>query len=307
MSDSRATIVPHRLELNRVRQRLVALVLPVVLLLPGTMLPCAAWADSGFEMMRAYSTYIGTFGEFGRTEYGGGKLNPGTQSAYGFRYYERQGIITGTVTAILLAMGAAQEANSAKSVESHKSGNYVVTTTTYHSASERAAIMASGTAAAGAAASAKDQSFDLEIFSRNLGGTASGWRMNSYYGFPFWRMMFEFGLGLGSIDTALLVKGQSVYSSYAYWGMPMRLDYGGEFAWFFLEADWNFAGYGYRANLAPTVKGDALLLRSIDKLPWKLGVASSILGGRIFGEAVATTPGISSAEFAIKTTVGVRF
>ncbi len=291
--------------LNWRRAALLALLLPAILATPSV-----ARADSGMEMMLGYAMHVGVFGEYGRAEYAGGKANPGSATAYGFRYYERQGLITGTITAILVIMGAANEANRTTS-ESHTENrggtNYRVTTTTaVYSGAERAAIVASGAETASAAFSTRNQSFDLEIYSRNLGGDASGWRMNSFFGFPFWKMMFEIGYGMGSIDLAMAKDGQPIYASYAYLGMPMRLDLALGPFWTFLEADWNFFGYGNNARASALV-GNTLLLRNVTVLPWKLGIASNLFDGRLFGEAVLTTPDITSGELAVKGTLGLRF
>lgn len=99
--------------------------------------------------MLNYSAMAGLFVEAGKAEYSGGKQNPGMPVAVGFRYQERQGIITGTLTAIAIVVAGSMAAASPKSVESHREGNYIVTTTTYRSQAEQAALVA-GTAAAAA-------------------------------------------------------------------------------------------------------------------------------------------------------------
>jgi hypothetical protein len=269
--------------------------------------PRSAHADTGTSQMMSYSVIAAGFVEAGKAEYSGGKHSSTTTLGTGFRYYERQGVITGTLTAIAIVLAGAMAASSPKSTETWESGGWRYTRTTYRSEGEQAAIMAGAAAGAAGAASSKNQSFDLEIFSRNLGGDASGWRMNGYYGFPFaetW--MFEFGMGFGSIDAAFHKDGQDTYISHGYIGMPFRFLYGGEHFLTFLEAQWNWLGHTDAAHADPLVIGNATLIRSAPVLPWKIGIASNAFG-RLYGELSISTPGIISGEFAGKATLGLRF
>ena len=274
-----------------------------------TWTPREAVADSAVSQLMSYSVMTGLFMEVGKAEYSGGKGNPGMPVATGFRYYERQGIVTGTLTAIAIVLAGAAAASSPKSQRTYQSGNYIVTETTYRSEAEQAAIVAGAAAGAAGAASAKNQSFDLEIFSRSLGGDVSGWRMNGYYGIPFAdRFMFELGMGFGSIDTAMKKDSQEIYASWGYIGMPFRFNYANDLFILFLEAQWNWLGHTASAKADPLqVPGtDALLLRYNPILPWKIGVVSNMFG-RLYGEWDISTPGITSLEFATKATLGLRF
>jgi hypothetical protein len=296
-----------RLERRGIRWQALAAVLATVTFMTWT--PRAALADTAVSQLMNYSVMTGLFLEVGKAEYSGGKNNPGMPIATGLRYYERQGIITGTLTAIAILVAGAAAASSPKSQRSWESGGYRYTETTYRSEAEKAAIMAGAAAGAGAAASAKNQSFDLEIFSRNLGGDVSGWRMNGYYGIPFadhW--MFELGMGFGSIDTAMKKAGQDIYVSHGYVGMPFRLNYANELFLLFLEAQWNWLGHLGSSKADPYIEptSNTMLLRYAPVLPWKIGVASNLFG-RLYGEIDVSTPGILTGSFALKTGLGLRF
>lgn len=265
--------------------------------------------ENAVSQLMAYSVMTGLFLEVGKAEYAGGRNNPGMPTATGFRYYERQGIITGTLTAIAIIVAGAAAASSPKSQRSWESGGYRYTETTYRSEAEKAAIMAGAAAGAAGAASAKNQSFDIELFSRNLGGDVSGWRMNGYYGIPFAeRFMFELGMGFGSIDTAMKKDNQDIYVSHGYVGMPFRFNYANDLFILFLEAQWNWLGHyaSSRGEGYIEPKSNTLLLRYAPVLPWKIGVVSNLFG-RLYGEVDISTPGITTLEFATKATLGLRF
>ncbi len=289
------------------RLRTLAAILAMAGLLAWT--PRVAMADTAISQMMSYSVMTGLFLEVGKAEYSGGKNNPGMPVATGLRYYERQGVITGTLTAIMIMLGGAAAASSPKSQRSWESGGYRYTETTYRSDAEKAAIMAGAAAGAGAAASAKNQSFDLEIFSRSLGGDVSGWRMNGYFGIPFAEhFMFELGMGGGSIDTAMMKNTQEIYVSHGYVGMPFRFNYATDTFLIFLDAQWNWIGHAASSKADPyLVPGtNAMLLRYAPVLPLKLGISSNLFG-RLYGELSLMTPGITTAEFAFRTVLGLRF
>ena len=296
-----------RFEHRGIRWRTLAAVLAMVGCV--TWAPREALADSAVSQMMNYSVMTGLFLEVGKAEYSGGHHNPGMPIATGLRYYERQGIITGTMTAIAIMVAGAAAASSPKSQRSWESGGYRYTETTYRSEAEKAAIMAGSAAGAGAAASSKNQSFDLEIFSRNLGGDVSGWRMNGYFGIPFAdRFMFELGMGVGSIDTAMKKNGQDIYVSWGYVGMPFRLNYANEIFLLFLETQWNWIGHAQSSKADPYIEPttNTMLLRYAPVLPWKVGISSNLFG-RLFGELDVSTPGILTGSFALKAGLGLRF
>lgn len=297
------------MKLNSPIKRTVLKLKVLGLALALTLVPHVAVADSALSQMLSYSVMAGMFVEVGKAEYSGMRGNPGMPLAVGFRYQERQGIITGTLTAIAIVVAAAAAAGAPKSQRSWESGGYRYTETTYHSEAEKAAIMAGGAAAAAGAASSKNQTFDIEIFSRNLGGDVSGWRMNGYYGFPFAEnFMFEFGMGFGSIDTAMRKDNQSIYVSHGYFGMPFRFMYANEHFITFIESQWNWLGHLGSSKSDPEVDptSGTILIRSAPVLPWKIGIASNLFG-RIYGEFDISTPGIISGEFAAKAGFGLRF
>lgn len=196
--------------------------LTLCLLLPG--LASADLVDPGETLMRGYSVWLGGFFESGDTElsdYGGG-LAP---EAFGLRYYERQGIITGTIMGILTAASAGVQANTAKSVTTERRGNWEVTTTVHRSEAEKAQIREEGAARASRLASASNQSFELDLFMTTLGGDASGYRMNGFYGIPMGESwVFDFGFGGGEVDSAFEHEGKVVRLGYSYFGMPFRLN-----------------------------------------------------------------------------------
>lgn len=141
-----------------------------------------------------------------------------------------------------------------------------------------------------------------------MGGDVSGWRLNGYYGFPFAdNFMFEFGMGFGTIDTAMRKDNQDIYVSHGYFGMPFRFMYANTYFMTFLEAQWNWMGHLDSSKIDPYLPdGSTMLLRYAPVLPWKVGIASN-LWGRLYGELDVSTPEITKGLFAVKAGLGVRF
>lgn len=265
--------------------------------------PRASHAYDGYAMMRAYSVTTSLFYEGGRGELSDWRGKGVTPTAMGFRYYERQGIITGTLSAIAIALAGGVAAASPKSVETWEDANYRYTRTTYRSAAEQAEMQAATAATASAAASSKNQSFDLEIYSRSLGGDASGYRVNGYYGFPMGAAMFETGFGWGTVTSSVWSGGRGAITRYHYIGMPVRLDVSFRYGMAFAEWQWNWLGHG---DLPHSFTNGATVVSDSRPMPLKLGYAVSVLD-RLHVEAAVLTPGITSAAFAYRATVGLNF
>lgn len=265
--------------------------------------------EPGVSLLQGYSVAMGAFVEGGNNEYsdyrGGNSPNP---VSMGFRYYERNGFISGTIAAIAIAVGGAAAASGPKSVESWESGGYRYTRTTYYSPAERAAMTAATSAAAAGAFSIANQSFDLQVFTRHMGGNTEGYKLNMLFGIPFadGHGMFDLGFGLGNVRSAVGEDGKYLVSQQDYLGMPMRLS--GAFGPLvtFLQFEWNWMAHTDDAdNNKPKNIGTT---RSVVNYahPWRLGVQAAIFG-YLFAEAGLTTPSITSGSIGFTSTLGARF
>lgn len=132
--------------------------------------------EDGRSLLHSYSAIGAVFVEKGQTEFSGWKHDyPLTPVGMGFRYYERNGFVSGTIAAIAISIAGSAAASGPKRVESWESGGYRYTRTTYYSPAERQAMLAATSAAAGGVFGAKHQSFDLQVYSRYFGGNAEGY------------------------------------------------------------------------------------------------------------------------------------
>lgn len=265
--------------------------------------------EPGVSMLQGYSVAMGAFVEGGNNEYsdyrGGNSPNP---TSYGFRYYERNGFISGTIAAIAIAVGGAAAASGPKSVERWESGGYRYTRTTYYSPAERAAMTAATSAAAAGAFSIANQSFDLQVFTRHMGGNTEGYKLNMLFGIPFadGHGMFDLGFGLGNVRSAVGEDGKYLISRQDYLGMPMRLS--GAFGPLvtFLQFEWNWMAH---TDDADNNKGkNTGTTREVVNYahPWRLGVQAALFG-YLFAEAGLTTPSITSGSMGFTSTLGARF
>lgn len=134
----------------------------------ATATPAAALDASLFEegssLLQGYSVSGGLFAEMGSGELSGWKYGHAlSPTGMGFRYYERNGFISGTIAAIVVMVGGAAAASGPKSTQSWESGGYRYTRTTYYSPAERAAMTAATASAAAGLFGSANQSFDLQI------------------------------------------------------------------------------------------------------------------------------------------------
>ena len=262
-------------------------------------------------MLYGYSVNTALFLERGWSDLSGWRDNIDSQpTSTGFIYYERQGLISGYITAIMIMVAGAMAASSPKKVESHRSGNYIITTTTYRSDAEKAAIMAASSAAASGVASARHQSFELTLYSRGtpgITGESSGFRTNYMFGIPINGMsMFELGWGFGFAD-ARTKAAKEVRTHAAYVGMPFRLNLAFGDVMPYLQWEWNWMT-AFEDKYKITTKSSDGSVTSIGSAssPWRLGVQATLFQ-RLFGEVAVSTPSLTSGAFAGRAAVGLSF
>ncbi len=267
--------------------------------------------DDGRALLQGFSVTGGVFAEMGSGELSawkyGHSLSP---MGMGFRYYERNGYISGTIAAIAIMLAGAAASSQPKSVQTWESGGYRYTRTTYYSPAERAAMNAATASAAAGLFGSENQSFDLQLYTRQLGGNSEGYRLNMMLvGFPFasGSGMFDFGFGLGNVRSAVGEDGKFLITKYHYVGMPMRLSYAFGPVVAYGHFDWNWLGHfeddkEYN-NLQ--VKG---MTSTVDTagFPWRFGAQAALLG-RLYGEAAITTPHLTSLSFGTHISLGARF
>ncbi|MCO4764357.1 MAG: hypothetical protein KC502_22795, partial [Myxococcales bacterium] len=138
--------------------------------------------EDGRGLLHSYSATMGLIvnnsGDFNSWSTG----NPLHVQAMGFRYFERNGFITGTILALMRIFAAAAQTAGPKSQTSWTEGNYRYTRTTYYSQAEKNAINRAASNSATQMLTSPGQSFDLEIYSRNLGGDSSGYKVTMMFG-----------------------------------------------------------------------------------------------------------------------------
>ena len=268
--------------------------------------PAYAMVDHGKLLLRGYSITAGLFYEAGAGELSvrGG----GGPAATGIQFYERQGIISGYVWAIIVMVGAAMAAGSPKRTESRTVGNYRITTTYYRSDAEKAAIMAAGAASATALASAENQSFELQLYTHSipgLGGEASGYKFNTYFSMSLDEsVMLDIGMGFGEVDAMVKDGGKVTRYDYNYYGMPVRLNVAWDWGLSYIDWTWNWASHSDREY--PDKNKGNVKYHLIRPNPLKVGFVVGVLG-RAFAEAVVTTPSWDSFQFGYRGVFGLRF
>lgn len=270
----------------------------------ATALPAQAQIiHDGKAMLRGHAIWAGGFMETGMGELSGAGVAP---TAVGLRYYERQGVIAGALMGILTAAAAGVAASSPKSVERRREGNWIITKTTYRSAAEQKAITDAGAASAAAMASATNQSFDLQLYSRSLpgGGEASGYRMDMFFGTLLGdSVMLDVGLGWGRVDSRVDAPERVVRLKYSYLGMPFRLNVAAGPVMLWGQWDWNWFGHG---EAEAPIDEPGRIFREVSPFPLKVGAATNLFG-RLFAEGVVSTPHYDSGEFGFRVNAGLRF
>lgn len=276
--------------------------------------------EDGRSILHGYSVIGGVFTESGQTEFSGWKHDhPLTPVGMGFRYYERNGFVSGTIAAIAISMAGSAAASGPKRVETWESGGYRYTRKTYYSPAEKQAMLAATSAAASGVFGAKHQSFDLQVYSRYLGGNAEGYKVNMLFGVPFadGQGMFDFGFGWGNIKSATGESGQYLITKYTYAGMPFRLNYTFGPVVAYAHWDWNWIGhmdgteYNKKENLGGATGANSKTPGNTTEIftsgfPWRFGAQTSLLG-RIYLEAAALTPSLTSGKFGYNLSAGARF
>lgn len=276
--------------------------------------------EDGRSLLHSYSVIGGLFTERGQTEFSGWKHDhPLTPVGMGFRYYERNGFVSGTIAAIAISLAGSAAASGPKKVETWESGGYRYTRKTYYSPAERQAMMAATSAAAAGIFGARHQSFDLQVYSRSLGGNVEGYKFNMLFGVPFadGSGMFDLGFGWANINTATGESGQYLITKYEYTGMPFRLNYTFGPVVAYAHWDWNWLGhsddtkYNDKKTFGPQATGSATSAPNTTQIyttgfPWRFGAQTTLLG-RAYLEAVALTPSLTSGKFGYNLSVGARF
>jgi hypothetical protein len=266
-------------------------------------------------VLRGYSMAVGGFVERGYGELSGWKDgHPLTPEAYGVRYFERNGVISGTLAALVMSMAGIKAAYSPTKVEelSPKGSPLRVTRYTFHSEAERARILAATSNTAANLFGNPDQSFDLQIYSRNLGGHSDGWRANAMFiGFarPQSPLLLELGLGYASVTSAIGAGNEFLITRYKYLGMPVRLSAALGPVVAYLHFDWNWLGHsrGVTSITSTTAVGGGKLTQ-IDTtgFPWRLGAQIAVLG-RLYADIAVITPHLTSSQFGLAGSACLKF
>lgn len=299
--------------LQTIWPKLAKTILIFVSLLVAFM-PTLAAADDARELLNSYSLTLGAVYEGGATDYSAFRNKYGiSPRGTGIRYSERNGIISGTISAIviglIIAAGAAAKASGPKSITYENHPTYYIEKTTYYSEAEKQEIneraSRTGSAMAGGLFGSPTQGFDLVLYSRNMGGDVSGFHttMNFFSFFESENGRLDVGLMFGLVETATERDGKSLLTSAKSMGLPFRYYRAIGPILSFAEFDWNWLGG--RDPAADIVKGTTLA-QDVRNQPWRVGISASILH-RLYIEAAATTPRFFSGEFGFSSTVGLRF
>lgn len=270
----------------------------------------ASLFEPGSSLLQGYSVSGGVFAEMGSGELSGWKYGHALSPVgMGFRYYERNGFISGTIAAIVVMLGGAAAASGPKSTQTWESGGYRYTRTTYYSPAERAAMTAATASAAAGLFGSANQSFDLQIYSRQLGGNSEGYRINMMlWGLPFadGSGMFDLGFGLASVRSAIGEDGKFLISKYAYVGMPLRLSYAFGPVVAYGHFDWNWFGHSEDKQYNGLQVNGTTSTALNSEFPWRFGAQAALLG-RVYAEAAVTTPELTSLSFGTHVSLGARF
>jgi hypothetical protein len=261
-------------------------------------------------LLNGYSATAGVFMMGGQSDVSGWRAgHVATPTGMGFRYFERNGLITGTTVGILRMLSAAVVASGPKSVRTYEDSQYRYTETTYYSQAEKDAITRAASNSAARMFASPHQSFDLEIYARSLGGDASGYRTNWMLGgvdFARGRGLVDFGFGFGSVRSAAAAENQYLITNWDYLGVPIRASYAVGPVLLSGQWDWNWYGHSRGGESKGTRVKPTLVELSTAGFPLRIGAATALLG-RIYVEAVAMTPSVTSGAFGFTATAGARF
>lgn len=261
--------------------------------------------QSGRSMVLGYSVYTGYIAERGFGEASvWGDNGRATPRLNGFTYWERQGVISGMVLGLISSIAGAGAAMMPKSVTHEDIGSYRVTTTTYYSAEEKRRINEEAAARSANIASASNQSFELTVYSRNLGSDGTGFKANLLFGIPVGEsMLFEMGFGGGRIDTFFtnpdtneLMEIESFYA-----GIPFRFSWGGRWFALYGQFDWNIA-----AHMDAKADDNSQTTHLVRPMPIRVGAQTNLFG-RLFVDASVVTPSPKSLELGWRVATGLRF
>ncbi len=200
-----------------------------------------------------------------------------------------------------------------KSVHTYETDDKVYRETTYYSEEEKAErrerAAQSGGPMAGSAMASGSQGFDLWIYSRNLGGDATGWRaamtVLSVLNSPSARL--DLGLVFGSVSTATSRDGIFLLTHASTGGVLVRYNraFGPVLA--YAESTLNFYGFGFLHEPRADVPAQGnTLAHDVRNLPLRVG-ASAALFHRLYVDVALTTPRPFSGVVGLSTSVGARF
>lgn len=279
-----------------------------------TLVAELGYSADGSELLYGYSATISGVYEGGATDYSAFRSNYGiAPRGVGVRYSERNGIISGTTVGIgiglLIAIAGVAKATGPKSTETWRDDKYRYTKMTFYSESEKAEINARtarvGSEAGGLFAGSATQGFDLVLYSRNLGGDATGFHATMTL-LSFWETAtsrFDVGVMFGSISTATQRDGLNLLTHAPSGGLPFRYYQVFGPVLTYAELDWNFYA---NSKPSPDVATGQTLAQQARGNPWRVG-AQTVLFRRLYLEAAATSPALLSGQLGFSTSVGARF
>lgn len=276
----------------------------------GLSTPLGPLFEKGPALLHGYSATLGVTAMAGSGDFSGWRIDHAAQpTAMGFRYYERNGFISGTIFAILRVAAGAMAASGPKSVRTWEDSNYRYTETTYYSSAEKKAIQDAASNDAARAFTRPGQSFDLEVFSRNLGGDSEGYRLNMMMGGvkgARGKSMFDFGFGFGHVKSAAAADGQFLIVDWAYVGMPFRYSYAIGPAVVYGLFEWNWVGHT-RGDEATGIQVSANTTKLFTAgFPLRVGVAMAAMG-RLYVDVALNTPSLTSGAVGFAGSAGLRF
>jgi hypothetical protein len=269
--------------------------------------PYEGFGDAGLSLLHGRWMSVSPFMGGGASQLG--STDAGYDpTAIGLRYYERKGFITGVFFALMNTVAGSMAAASPKSVNTYRSGNWIITETTYRSEAEKQEMLAQTAAASEAMMSAEDQSFDLEIYSTSLpgGGEVTGYKLNMSFGIEIDEaIMLDVGMGFGSVDARMIRDDRQGKVHLSYFGIPFRLNVAGGPFLFYASWDWNILGEwsGHKDDL---VDEATRYTKRSTLSHLELGV-QTVIFDRLLVQAGVTTPKIDSGDFGYRASVGLRF
>ncbi|MSQ83442.1 MAG: hypothetical protein EXR77_11240 [Myxococcales bacterium] len=257
-----------------------------------------ASADDARALLNNYSMTTSLFFEGGVTDYSGFRNNYSiAPRGVGVRYTERNGMISGTIAAVIvMAASVVSSVGTVKSTREFDSGGYRYSETTYYSQAEqderRERAANAGGAQASAAIGSPTQSFDLQLFSRNMGGNATGF-MAKLMVFSFLqseRSRLDVGLIFGKVSTATDRDFKSLLTHASTAGIALRYNValGPVLTYAEFDANW----FGIQKPATDVTSGNALA-HDVRNLPWHVGASTAVFH-RLFVDVAVTTPRLFS-------------